>query len=49
MKRQNILVATAIATALMISYIGSRAVFAHCDTLDGPVIADAKEALEKLM
>lgn len=47
MKRQKILATTAVVIALMIAYIGSRAVFAHCDTLDGPVIVDAKAALEK--
>lgn len=31
----------------LLSFILTQQVFAHCDTLDGPVVSDAKKALEK--
>lgn len=34
-------------TAATFMYIGQGKLFAHCDTLDGPVIQDARIALEK--
>jgi len=42
-KQMNILMALALLTGLFQSSI----VFAHCDTVDGPVVMDAKKALEK--
>ncbi|MBI4978778.1 MAG: hypothetical protein HZC28_14960 [Spirochaetes bacterium] len=32
--------------AVLFSVLCSQAVFAHCDTMDGPLIADAKKAIE---
>ncbi|MBI5863034.1 MAG: hypothetical protein HZB38_00705 [Planctomycetes bacterium] len=37
----------AAASALLVWSVGSRLAWAHCDTMDGPVVADARAALEK--
>jgi hypothetical protein len=36
-----------LLTAATVMFIGQGKLFAHCDTLDGPVIQDARTALEK--
>ncbi len=47
MKRQGIFkVFFIIAAILAISNVGMQSARAHCDTMDGPVIMDAKKALE---
>jgi hypothetical protein len=37
----------ALALAIVVSAWVPRVAFSHCDTLDGPVVADARQALEK--
>lgn len=41
--RSNFILAAAVATTLALA---PRAALAHCDTLDGPVVTDARAALE---
>lgn len=36
-----------LVTAAIVMFFGQSKAFAHCDTLDGPVIQDARTALEK--
>lgn len=45
MTRSRFAVGMAIATLLMLS--AAPAAFAHCDTLDGPVVAAARQALDQ--
>lgn len=45
MIRNNVWVITAMA--ILVSALSAGQVYAHCDTLDGPVVKDAKLALEK--
>jgi hypothetical protein len=35
------------AVLAVVFWVAPRAVIAHCDTLDGPVVADARQALDK--
>jgi Flp pilus assembly protein CpaB len=42
MKSKHIVIASYIAASFAFASVG----FAHCDSLDGPVIADAQRAIE---
>jgi hypothetical protein len=48
MRKNNIFkTVTALAFVFGITFLGLNKVYSHCDTLDGPVVKDAKIALEK--
>ena len=47
LKKRLIESAAVICLSLTISILAAMPVWAHCDTLDGPVVISAKEALEK--
>ena len=47
MKTQSSLVALMAAASVSFGLMAGRLALAHCDTLDGPVIMDARRALEK--
>lgn len=47
MNKNHIRIFPAIVAGILLSLSCTNIVFAHCDTMNGPVIIDAKKALEK--
>ena len=45
--RKEIIFGFAVAAICLFSFIGASPAYAHCDTMNGPVIQDAKAALAK--